>query len=171
MRLFFALWPPREAAAALHAWAREVARGAGGRATPVEKIHLTLAFLGEVAADEGRKAVVAAGGVRAPAHALAVETAQYRARHRIVWAGPEEMPQALSSLAADLGKRLLEAGFRLEERPFRAHVTLVRGAAAPRELSPLPVIGWPVTEFTLVRSTLDAKGSRYETVARFTLGA
>ena len=47
MRLFFALWPPAETAAALARWAK----GLEGRAIPAEKIHLTLAFLGGVAPD------------------------------------------------------------------------------------------------------------------------
>ena len=47
MRLFFALWPPAKTAHALAQWTHEVSRDTGGSPTASDKIHLTLAFLGE----------------------------------------------------------------------------------------------------------------------------
>jgi 2'-5' RNA ligase len=64
---------------------------------------------------------------------------------------------------------LRRAGYALEDRPFAAHVTLLRSAPAPRELPPLPGVEWPVSEFTLVRSAVSNKGSAYEIVQRFPL--
>ncbi|MBV8033395.1 MAG: RNA 2',3'-cyclic phosphodiesterase, partial [Betaproteobacteria bacterium] len=60
-------------------------------------------------------------------------------------------------------------GFTLEERPFAAHITLVRKAAMPSSIPALPQVDWPAREFTLVRSTLAQSGSRYETLERFPL--
>jgi 2'-5' RNA ligase len=50
-RVFFALWPSPEAARQLAAVAASFAAAAGGRATRLESLHLTLAFLGDVAVD------------------------------------------------------------------------------------------------------------------------
>ena len=161
-RYFFALWPPPETAHALAAWIRRL----DGRGTPKDKMHLTLAFLGDVDPDA---AVAAARRVRGVAHALPMETAKYWKHNRIVWAGPRETPPELESLVEALHGELARAGYALERRPFAAHVTLVRSAPAPRELTPLPAVEWPVREFTLVRSTLSPKGSSYEVVERFAL--
>ena len=161
-RLFFALWPPAETAAALAAWAR----GVEGRATPAEKIHLTLAFLGGASAE---RASVAARKVTGRVHALPIEMARYWKHNRIVWAGPRETPQALQAFVEALHFQLFRAEFILERRPFAAHVTLVRNATPPRSLPALPAVDWPVREFTLVRSTVTSQGSTYDVVARFPL--
>ena len=166
MRLFFALWPSPEAAHALGEWAREVQRAAGGRATRDETIHLTLAFLGDA---EPEKASAAARAVRGEAFELPVDAARYWRRQRIVWVGPGEMPGALERLVEQLHARLAAAGFVLEERPFAAHVTLLRKAGEPGALPPLPPVRWQADEFVLVRSTPSALGSRYETIERFPL--
>jgi 2'-5' RNA ligase len=167
MRLFFALWPPPEAARALGEWARAVQRESGGRATRDDAIHLTLAFLGEA---DAQKAIAAAREVRAAAFELPLDTARYWPRQRIVWAGPGDMPEPLAELALQLNTRLAKEGFALEERPFAAHITLLRKAGKPAALAALPALRWHADEFVLVRSTPSPLGSRYETAARFRLG-
>lgn len=157
-RLFFALWPPRETALALHEWAK----GLEGRATPAEKIHLTLAFLGGV---EPAKLAAAAKKVQAQAFELPVETAKYWRENHIVWVGPREMPKGLRVLVEQLHFALYRAEFILERRAFAAHVTLVRKARKPASIAPLPRVEWPVREFTLVNSDL----SRYKVLERFAL--
>ena len=167
MRLFFALWPPREAAEALHAWALRARRATGGRATSADAIHLTLAFLGETGAD--RLPELEDLQVPGAAHSLPIEQARHWARNRIVWAGPMETPGALRALAGALVARLSQLNFPTEARPFAAHVTLVRRTRGPGELPALPELEWPVREFRLVRSRLSAEGPRYEMLTRFAL--
>ncbi len=167
MRLFFALWPPREAAEALHAWALEARRATGGRATRAESIHLTLAFLGEI--EERRLPELRSYSAGGEAHALLVEQARYWARNRIVWAGPNEIPDRLRVLAGNLAARLAERNFATEARPFAAHVTLIRKTRGPGEMPKLPEVDWPVREYLLVRSRLSSDGSRYEVMERFPL--
>lgn len=158
VRLFFAIWPPRETALALERWARPLA----GRCTPVGKIHLTLAFLGDVQAD---RACAAARRVQGPAFDLPLQEVRHWRHNEIVWAGPREAPAELSRLAEGLQIELYRESFILERRPFAAHVTLLR-KAPEQPLPPLPSVDWPVREFALVRS---ADGA-YETLERFTLG-
>jgi RNA 2',3'-cyclic 3'-phosphodiesterase len=166
MRLFFAAWPPAETARALHRWAQAVQRDAGGRLTREENIHLTLAFLGE--ADPARSRAAAATVAASP-HSLPLTRARYWRPSRILWVGPERTPAALEALAASLHAALAAEGFVLEERPFAAHVTLLRKARPPRSLPALPTLEWPVDEFALVRSATLPEGSRYETLERFPL--
>ena len=162
MRLFFALWPPRAAAQALSDWSADIA----GRRVRAENIHLTLAFLGD--ADPAR-AVAAARPVKGRKHALPIEEARYWKHNEIVWVGPREMPGALRELVGELHGALRRASFELEERPFAAHVTLLRKATALKALPPPPRVEWPVDEFLLVRSTVSRAGSSYEALERFSL--
>ena len=166
MRLFFALWPPAKAAHALAQWTHQVMKDAGGSAMRTENIHLTLAFLGE--ADPG-KAHNAAQRVQGRRHALPIDHAHYWNHNKIVWVGPRTVPVPLGALVGQLHAALKDAGFVLEDRPFAAHISLVRKARPPKALPPLPEVDWPVSEFLLVRSRTSPKGSTYEPVERFPL--
>ncbi|MDH4096418.1 MAG: RNA 2',3'-cyclic phosphodiesterase, partial [Betaproteobacteria bacterium] len=121
-----------------------------------DRIHLTLAFLGDADPDEAR---ATAAAVRLPGCAFAIEQARYWVHNRIVWVGPAETPAELSALAEVLG----------EERGFAAHVTLLR-KARPAALPPVPALEWPVPEFVLVGSRLSAEGPSYEVLGRYALG-
>jgi 2'-5' RNA ligase len=166
--LFFAIWPPRAAADALHAWALAAQRACGGRVTRADTIHLTLAFLGEV--EESLLPDLKSIALKGEPHALAIEQSRYWQHNRIVWVGPREIPAPLQSLSGLLSKELAEKRFKTEKRPFAAHITLIRKARDPGELPPLPAVDWPVTEFVLVRSQLSAAGPAYEVLQRYPLG-
>ncbi len=168
MRLFFALWPPARTAHALAQWTHHVAHDTGGTPTASEQIHLTLAFLGE--ADPG-KAFNAAQRVQGSPHALPIDHSHYWKHNKIVWVGPQTMPAPLAALVSRLHSALKEHGFALEDRPFAAHITLLRKAKPPKSLPPLPSVEWPVREMLLVRSRTSPKGSTYEPVERFPLQA
>jgi RNA 2',3'-cyclic 3'-phosphodiesterase len=169
VRLFFALWPPAATVAALAAWTAQVQKATGGRVTRPESIHLTLAFLGEVADDRVGDAVKAARSVRGERHKLPIECAKVWAHNNIAWVGPERTPPALESLVRSLHESLRTHGFTIESRPFAAHITLIRKARKAARLPGLPALEWPVDEFTLVRSRLSPKGSGYEIMGRFPL--
>lgn len=157
MRLFFACWPPPAVAQALARWAREAQRDCGGRATRADTIHLTLAFLGEA---DAQGALATGRAVRSRATSLQIDVARYWSHNRIVWAGPELVPQELAQLARALG----------ETREFAGHVTLIREARAPKQLPVLAPLEWPLTEFVLMNSELLPEGPRYEVLERFPLG-
>jgi RNA 2',3'-cyclic 3'-phosphodiesterase len=162
VRLFFAIWPPPASAAALEQWAR----GCQGRVVPAPKIHLTLAFLGQT---DPAPASSAARRVRGTAHELPLEQAGYWRHNQILWAGPHKTPQALLELVTQLHSNLRKEGFVLEERPFAAHVTLLRKASQPRASPDLPLVEWPVGEFVLVRSSVSSRGSSYDVIEHFPL--
>ena len=166
MRLFFALFPPPEAARQLAQWARQVAGETLGKPVRAAHIHLTLAFLGDA---DGGRAIEAARQVRGDAFELPIEIARYWKHNRIVWAGPERTPAALERLVKALQLELYRAEFILERRPFAAHVTLVRKARDPESLPALPRVDWQVSELLLMQSRLAAAGSTYKVGARFPL--
>jgi 2'-5' RNA ligase len=166
VRLFFACWPPREAAQALAGWADEVRNESGGKVTAMENIHLTLAFLGQA---DPQNAIAAARTVKGRRHELAIDAARYVKRNEMVWVGSAGVPEALLSLADELHRALRGAGFALEDRSFAAHVTLIRRARQPKSIPPLPALAWPVDEFVLVSSKTSPRGSTYQALERFAL--
>ena len=167
MRLFFALWPPRETAEALHAWALAAQRATGGRVTRAGTIHLTLAFLGEI--EERLVPDLSKLSATGERHSLPIEEAGYWPHNRLVWVGPRETPEAVDSLVRGLALELQEREFKTENKTFSAHITLIRKAQRPGELPALPAVRWPVQEFVLVRSRLSATGPDYEVLERYAL--
>lgn len=168
-RLFFALWPPHETAMALHALGCRQATSTGGRVTRIESIHLTIAFLGDVAASRIEVFRSLPPEIVAPAFSMHVDQVGHWVRNGIVWAAPTAVPDALASLQARLAAWVTVQGIVLDTRPFRPHVTLLRKAARGELTEPEAPIRWTATDFVLVRSGHRADGSGYETIARFPL--
>ena len=167
-RLFFALWPDAETGAALADLAQRLAQGSGGRPVPVAKIHMTLAFLGEIAL-ERIPAALEAAAIRARGFEGVLDQVGSFRRAGVAWAGMAEPPRELLGLERKLASRLREAGFALEEREFNPHVTLARrtGRAIPR--AAIAPIRWHADAFTLVRA--ETGTGRYSIVESWPLRA
>jgi 2'-5' RNA ligase len=176
MRLFFAIELDEalqdlldETAARLREEAPELAW------TSSEQRHVTLKFLGDVEPDAAPRLVEAAERAAARSAPLAMSVREIGAfpnfrRARVVWIGVEQEPR-LELLHHDLEMECEQAGFEVEGRPFRPHITLARVR------SPLPVERMralarvarsvrtsatvQVHRITLFESTLAPSGSRY----------
>ena len=159
-RHFFALWPDEAAAKALAEVAAALAMRAQGRPVPAAKLHLTLAFLGEIDADRARAASQAGAMVRLSGFNMVLDCVGSFRPAQVAWAGCTRVPPELACLHAGLAGELLSRGFPLEDRPFAPHVTLARriSKAVPRE--PMPPLEWKAREITLVRS--EAGTGRYD---------
>jgi 2'-5' RNA ligase len=168
MRLFFALWPDAPAAAALAERARELALRCGGKPVPQDKIHLTLAFLGDLDAGRLPDAMRAPGGLELAGFDMVLDQVGSFRGARVAWAGCRETAHGLADLQSGLVRHLAAAGFPPDERPYAAHVTLARKIALPVARSAMPEIRWRARELALVRSEL-GKGS-YSTLAAWKLG-
>lgn len=168
-RVFFALWPGEAVLERLEQAGREAHRRCGGRRMRRETLHLTLAFVGGVPPQRVAQLESIAGAIQAPAFALALDRLQCVPRRKIVWAGASDIPDALRNLAVDLNSRLKTAGFRAEDRPLAAHVTLLRNARCGDD-DPAPChIAWRVGEFVLVESELQPAGASYRIIGRWPL--
>jgi 2'-5' RNA ligase len=166
-RVFFALWPAPAVRSALFRYGQALHGELGGRLTAEASVHMTLLFLGGVPEAALGSLQEAAGRVRFAPFSMTIDTAKCWRHNSIAWAGPSAMPAALRDLAGQLSAAASAAGFATEDRPFAAHVTLVRKARCrPLDLQPIGV-EWPVSEFVLVRSRLGAEGSRYDVIARW----
>jgi 2'-5' RNA ligase len=167
VRLFFALWPDAAAASKLAEAAGELAILTGGKPVPLVKIHLTLAFLGDL--DETRLGDALASAEALDHRSFEVVLDQWGSFRgaRVAWAGCREVSKPLRNLQADLAERLRVRGFLLEERAYTPHVTLARKVTRPIGRRNSEAVRWRATEVALVRSEL-GKGS-YSTLAAWPL--
>ncbi|MGB0128874.1 MAG: RNA 2',3'-cyclic phosphodiesterase [Rhodocyclaceae bacterium] len=168
-RVFFAIWPDDQTAGALAAMAKTMAPLCGGRVMRRETLHLTLAFIGSVNAEQLAELRRVAAAVTAPAFDLELDRLAWWRHNRIVWAGSSAVPPALQGLARDLSAGLRDAGFRVEDRPFAVHVTLLRNAHNGAEGGQPAAVRWPVHEFLLVESLLQPRGAVYRPLDRYPL--
>lgn len=162
-RLFLALWPDEGTRAAIAAWQDAWHWPPAARLVARERLHLTLHFIGNVAAE---RLPELASGLQ-----VGFEPMLLRFREGQVWPGgiavlrPDATPEPLLALHARLAEALVAHGLPVEERPFRPHVTLARkagGAAAPAAAA----LQWRAQSgYVLARSV--PNGGGYEVVARF----
>ncbi len=189
LRLFVALDPPEAARRRLAAMQAELRRAAGRHAdevrwVAVENVHLTLQFLGAVPEERLAALRGALAGAAGEARPLALELKgaggfPSARRPRVVWVGVGGEVEALSSLAAEVGRRLAPLGFPPEERPFSPHLTLGRareGRGAPglggalAQVAGMEGAPWRAAEIVLYRSHLAPSGARYEALDHFPMG-
>jgi len=129
-----------------------------GRLIPLEKLHLTMAFLGPQPAEALPVLLGILEGMPSPPLRLVVDCYGYFKRPQIAWAGVSEVPAALLDLQAGLMERLEAAGFSTATHgKFKPHITLAREAKeAPAEFSGEPVV-WEVAGLSLVESLPDGR--------------
>lgn len=151
-RHFFALWPSECAAENLEALGRDLAGEFGGRPTARHKIHVTLAFLGEIEPGAVARACELAAGIRMTAFELVLDQAGWFRGPRVGWAGCSAVPAALENLAQTLSNTLGAAGIAVDDRPYVPHATLVRKVARAIDIRGVQPIGWRAQSFALVAS-------------------
>lgn len=179
LRLFVAVPVPREQLEWV-ATATEQLRSSWPQArwVPIENQHVTLKFLGSVAAVVLEDVVVACRGVAGGVAPTSIRLASLGAfpnqrRARVLWAGLEDPGETLTRLTRGLDVALQPLGIEAEKRAFSPHLTLAR-FKVPQPLGGLPDLGatpdpFRLEAFCLWRSHLSPKGARYELVEAFGL--
>jgi len=169
LRVFFALVPDAATQALLGVLARDVALRAGGRPIVNANIHLTLAFVGEVDPDRIdvlREIVIA---LPREAFVLTLDCVGTFRRAEIAWIAPSHAPAPLLELQSHLAAALAKDDFRIEERPFHAHVTLARHCRRPIAKAHSMPIEWRVRRVALLASIAGHGGVCYRELAGFRL--
>ncbi|MFA6903180.1 MAG: RNA 2',3'-cyclic phosphodiesterase [Gallionellaceae bacterium] len=170
VRAFFALWPNEAERAALSAWQPQLKKLCGGRATPDDRLHTTLVFLGEVEAERVEALKLAAQELSGAAFSLLFDTAKYWGQNHIVCAAPGSVPPMLAQLVNALERVLLRHHFKIDRREYKPHVTLLRHAHCRNSSLPeMPPVVWSMHDFVLVQSVSEGQGVRYEVLERFPL--
>lgn len=167
-RLFIALWPSAPVACDLGRLTSALHDECGGRKIIQQNQHITVIFLGSVAIGCSADVQAALRAAAGPAFELQLDVIEYRRRGGMLWARATQVPDELDTLVRALRTTLGELGFKMEDRPFVPHVTLLRDACKPAQPHAIRA-SWRVQELTLVRSHLEHTGARYEVVQRVAL--
>ncbi|MCV0414736.1 MAG: RNA 2',3'-cyclic phosphodiesterase [Brevundimonas sp.] len=171
LRLFTALSIPEDVAETLQ---RRQSGLPGARWRPLEALHVTLAFHGEMderRADDLASELSRVGG--APFQIALKGVGAFGDAHRshTIWAGVETPNQALSVLAGRCRAAAARAGIAAEAREYRPHVTL---AYLKPQTDPARVGAWitghnllhsppiRIDRFGLYSSVLTDAGSHYQ---------
>ena len=179
MRLFFSVPVPDDARPLASGALREMKRAAGDAPlswTKDEQLHYTLAFLGEQP-EEALPRLREAAAPCAALHEFWLSLSGAGAfpnprRPRVLWLGAGEGARELEELASCLQRGLRSAGFALEERSFRAHLTVARvkpggERAASRALAAAPqreIARMRVDRLSLMQSKLSPQGAKHAVV-------
>lgn len=172
LRMFFAAWPDDATRETVATLARDVAIQTGGKPPPPANIHLTLAFVGDVAPVHlaALREIGAAVAQAATPLALVLDRTGGFRDGGVVWLGTKETPTELERMVEHLRDALAAAGFPVDDRGFRVHVTLARRARKRVRAATVAAIVWHVERMTLTASDLGSDGSRYRNVAVWPLG-
>lgn len=141
-RLFFALPLPPAAAADIAALVERIrSEGVPGggrdvRWVRLDGLHLTLRFLGPTLEDRLQPAIDAVHAVAAgrPSFDVAIGGAGAfppAGRPRALWLGLRSGADQLTDLAQGVDQALAAAGWTLDPKPFRPHLTLARSDGVP----------------------------------------
>jgi 2'-5' RNA ligase len=151
----------------------------GARRVPLEQLHLTLRFIGDVDEEMFQTIKNALCGIMsAPFYLTLKEVGHFPPGKypRVLWVGMEKSGQLLS-LQQEIELALVGVGVEAEKRGFSPHITIARLKETPpakvallEEGNRLFVAGpFPVKEFLLYSSTLTREGAihKKEAVYRF----
>jgi len=160
----------------------EALRLSRGRAVPPANFHVTLAFLGSVAAERIAALVAVAAAIRAadPGHSLRLvfDRIEYWKKAELLCVVARAEPH-IAAFADRLREQLASACFAPDLKPFRAHVTLARKVPPPSassssrtwlyshlEMAPLE---WTFTRFALFESRTLPTGPLYSVIESWPL--
>jgi 2'-5' RNA ligase len=170
-RLFLALWPGEELRRRLRVLLDEEVPIRSGRPEPLANLHVTLVFIGGVAADRVAPIEEAAAGVSGAAFDLILERVGYWDRPRILWLGPRSTPPALFALVRDLRAALAGCGMTPETRPYLPHMTLARKVTRPPAETIAGPLSWRVETYSLLESVPSDRGRVYRELAAWPLSS
>lgn len=150
-------------------------------------IHLTLAFLGELDAEQLTLAYEAAQLTALRTHSFSYSLTKpgifgTPRQPRVLWMGIEESSGSLKYLYSLLQRELVQRGFTGESRPFSPHLTLARAKAPlnPTEQAALQKIlvphykaastdAYAATYIHVMKSELSRTGATYTRLQEYTL--
>ena len=170
LRLFCGLLLPDEVIDRLVPWQRRELRS--GRIVPPENLHITLAFLGSQAAGDLAaiaRALQDAAGSAEPPH---LHLRGYRETRSVGMLTFDDEGGRATALAGRLHEALEGLGvYRRENRPWLAHLAVLRFRERPRLKPSLPELGTLVpSDAAVFISRLRPSGAVYEAVEVVALG-
>jgi 2'-5' RNA ligase len=169
-RYFFALFPDEKVREQLQKAMPTVLQNVSGRILNPLDWHITLVFVGNVAQNQEQHLLLADKTFTVEPFEIELTKVAYWPRAQVIWLGLNEKSDPLIHLVSSLATSLKGHGFKQDERPFEAHMTLVRNATKPSIIEKIEPIRWQVNEFALAYSMPPAPdGIRYTVRNRWSL--
>jgi len=174
-RLFFALWPDVELQTHIFNGA-EALTTASAHSQPLENLHLTLLFLGQVNTEQQACLEQAANALTLSRFELKFGELVHRGKQDMLWLQPKASDDgnvSLARLVTCLCQQATDCGLSIDLRPFRAHMTLQRKWLPVAENMSfenyIQDFIWPVQEFSLLASKTLATGAEYQLIKKWNL--
>ena len=149
------------------------------RWVPLENLHITLRFLGEVTELVAAEIDEELARIEADAFDIRLQSVGHfdsRGSARALWAGVELSPP-LTALQARVEAAAVRAGLAPERRKFHPHVTLARPKGFPvdrlapylADLADFDAPPFAISQFTLMSSHIGKQAPAYTAEARYDL--
>jgi RNA 2',3'-cyclic 3'-phosphodiesterase len=173
LRLFCGLRLPAGVAERIVAWQLE--NLSGGRITPPDHLHITLAFLGSCPADQLPLIAAELREAASKAEQPRFSFRRYRETPRVgmlVFEDERDGTAHGQALAYDVQARMERLGITLRERrPWSPHVTVMRFKEPPRLRPPEPDLGtFSPSDAAVYHSALSPAGAQYSVLESAPLG-
>lgn len=165
-RLFFALWPDDSTRQQVDRLNHQL-DGAGRKLIP-QNLHVTLVFLGNVEDEIAEAVERQAADIDAAPLELVFDELDYWKRPRVICLTCRRQPDSVYDLVNKLTRMISAFPVRLDQRPFRAHITLARKAQQRPDFDFEP-IRLKAYDFALVQSVSTENGVRYHVLASWPL--
>jgi 2'-5' RNA ligase len=157
-RLFFALWPDSETRAKCAAISATLK--SFGRPVNPDNLHATLVFLGSVDEAIETKLIDSASAVNFAKISIRFDSLNYWRRPRIICLCGKPEDSAAALLVEQLNTLAAALEIPTDDRPYQAHITLLRKANKLPPLAFEPII-WQSDAFCLVESCSTPEGVAY----------
>jgi 2'-5' RNA ligase len=164
LRLFFAALPDPVAREQIAAASLSLSLEPGARRVPHENLHMTLAFVGDVAASQLPIMLKVGAAQRERAFSVTFDEYDYWPKAGVIVAAARSIPAELDRLWRQLHRELAGRSRALESERLRPHVTLARKVSQPPVLQAMSAFDWRVRDFCLVRSDTSGIQSAYTVV-------
>jgi len=167
-RVFFAILPSPDVLGDI-ATIQQKHQINGAHYTPLEKVHITLLFLGSLNAKTVVTVKEHAAKVQVKKFNISFDKTGIFKKTQILWLGTSKINTEISNLHDDLYQQIKRHGVSLEKRKFKPHITLARKFVSNHFTNPPEPINFSVTHFYLMESIPIQGGVKYEILETYPL--
>ena len=162
MRCFVAAWPDEPTRLALASLSDDVRqRNEHRRVARADDLHLTLAFIGDLADEVAFDVADSIAKLRFKPFAWQLDTLGFFEEAGVVWVGATvETVRPLADLADRIRALLDQMNVAYDRKPLAPHVTLLRGVKRFAAQKVAPTL-WRIESIALYRSAPARQASRY----------
>lgn len=168
-RYFFALWPGVETAQTIYQLGQSLIKGEDCAAVPLEKLHLTLSYIGKAHPEFLSRANKIAKNIKIKSFTLYINSVNQWSDIKFLGPDVESVSEELVQLQSMITRQLISLGWKPERKPFMPHITIARHCQQNQTSSNVKQINWDVYDVCLVKSLSQTGGSKYQIIARWPL--